>query len=88
MLVIRRRMGESIVISRDIEVEILEVNGSQVKLGIRAPKAIPVMRKEILLVGEQNQAAARFIPGTLPGTSAKEILNKLKTSSPPPISAL
>ena len=84
MLVIRRRIGESVVIHGDIEVEILELNGSQVKLGIRAPKSIPVMRKEILLVGEQNQAAARFISRT----SAKEILKTLKPPSPAPISAL
>ncbi|MEP7352914.1 MAG: carbon storage regulator [Acidobacteriota bacterium] len=84
MLVIRRRMGESLVIGGDIEVEVLEFNGSQVKLGIRAPKAIPVVRKEILVVGTQNQAAARFISRT----SARELLEKLKTSSPTPISAL
>jgi carbon storage regulator len=84
MLVIRRRIGESVVISGDIEIEILELNGSQVKLGIRAPKSIPVMRKEILLVGEQNQAAAQSISRT----SAKEILKTLKATSPAPISAL
>ena len=84
MLVIRRRMGESLVIGGDVEVEVLEFNGSQVKLGIRAPKAIPVVRKEILLVGTQNQVAARFISRA----SAQEILKRFKPGVPTPISAL
>ena len=84
MLVIRRRMGETLVIGNDIEVEVLEFNGSQVKLGIRAPKAIPVVRKEILVVGTQNQAAARLVSREL----TREILQKLKPASPAPISPL
>ncbi len=62
MLIIRRRAGESIVIDGQIEVEVLEASGSQVKLGIRAPRTIPVLRKEIVLVQEQNQEASRAIP--------------------------
>ncbi|MEO5924529.1 MAG: carbon storage regulator [Bryobacteraceae bacterium] len=61
MLVIRRRVGETLVIGADIEVEVLESGGSQVKLGIRAPRAIGVVRKEIRTVGEQNQAAAQLV---------------------------
>jgi carbon storage regulator len=64
MLVIRRRPGEAFFIGDDIEVEILESGPSQVKLGIRAPKSIPVVRKEIRTVGEQNHAAA--LPITTP----------------------
>ncbi|MFM2123945.1 MAG: hypothetical protein RL328_396 [Acidobacteriota bacterium] len=59
MLVIRRRIGESLLIGEGIEVQILEASGSQVKLGIRAPRTVGVVRKEIKVVGEQNQAAAR-----------------------------
>ena len=61
MLVIRRRSGESLLIGDDIEVQVLETAGSQVKLGIRAPKTIGVVRREIKTVGEQNQAASRPI---------------------------
>jgi carbon storage regulator len=58
MLVIRRRAGECLVIGGDIEIEVLETAGSQVKLGIRAPRTVPVARKELLLIGEQNRAAS------------------------------
>lgn len=58
MLVIRRRLGEILVIGDGIEIEILESSHSQVKLGIRAPKEITVLRKEIYLTGEQNRIAA------------------------------
>ncbi len=47
MLVLTRKVGQSIVIKDDIEVVILEVRGEQVRVGIRAPKDISVHRKEI-----------------------------------------
>ena len=59
MLVIRRRAGESFLISADIEIEVLEVGPTQVKLGITAPKNIPILRKEVHLTGQQNQAASK-----------------------------
>ena len=61
MLVIRRRPGESLLIGEDVEIEILETTSSQVKLGIRAPRSIPVLRKEIHLTREQNRESARGI---------------------------
>ncbi len=47
MLVLARRLNESIIIGDDIEVVIIDIKGDQVKLGIRAPKRISVHRKEI-----------------------------------------
>ena len=61
MLVIRRRAGESFLINDDIEVEVLEVGSSQVKLGIAAPKNISIVRKEVHITRQQNQAASREI---------------------------
>jgi len=61
MLVISRRAGESIVIADGIEIEVLETGNSRVKLGIKAPRAIPVMRKEVRLTEEQNRHAAREV---------------------------
>lgn len=58
MLVIRRRRGEAIVIGEEIEIEILEATPSQVKLGIRAPKSVSVLRKEIVITKQLNQASA------------------------------
>jgi carbon storage regulator len=62
MLVISRRAGESILIADGIEIEVLEPGPTRVKLGIRAPKDIAVLRKEVRLTEEQNRAAAREIP--------------------------
>lgn len=59
MLVIRRRAGEAILIGADIEIEVLEISPSRVKLGIVAPPKVLVLRKEIQLAGQQNLAAAR-----------------------------
>ena len=61
MLVISRRAGESLFIGDDVEVEILEISTSQVKLGIRAPRQIPVLRQEIRITAEQNRAASQHV---------------------------
>jgi carbon storage regulator len=60
MLVIRRRAGECFVIGDDVQVEILEIAASQVKIGIRAPRDVPVLRKEIHVTAEQNRAAVNL----------------------------
>ena len=48
MLVLARKVGQSIVISDNIELLVIEVRGNQVRLGIEAPRSIPVHRKELL----------------------------------------
>lgn len=48
MLVLTRKVGQSIVISDDIELLVIEVRGDQVRLGIEAPRKTPIMRKELL----------------------------------------
>ncbi len=47
MLALSRKQNEAIVIGNDIEVTVLEVKGEQVKIGITAPKSVPVYRKEL-----------------------------------------
>ena len=47
MLILSRKHGESLIINGDIEVKILEIQGSHVKVGVSAPKDIVVDRKEI-----------------------------------------
>ena len=49
MLALSRKKEEAIVINNDIEITILEVKGDQVKLGITAPKSVPIYRKEVYL---------------------------------------
>jgi len=63
MLVIRRHPGESILIGGEIELEVIECGHNRVKLGIRAPQHIPVMRAEVKATREQNLAAAQSISG-------------------------
>ena len=49
MLALSRRTNESIMLGKDIEISILEIKGDQVKIGIVAPKSVPIYRKEIFL---------------------------------------
>ncbi len=74
MLVIRRRPGESFLVGDNVEIEILDSTPSQVKLGIRAPKSVVVVRKEIHLTREQNREASRPVETSL----VEQILNSLK----------
>ncbi len=47
MLALSRKKNEAIIINNNVEVTILEVKGDQVKVGITAPKEVPVYRKEV-----------------------------------------
>lgn len=47
MLVLSRKKNESILINDDIEITVVEIRGDRVRLGIQAPKEIPVHRKEV-----------------------------------------
>lgn len=59
MLALSRKANESIVIGNDIEVTILEIKGDQVKLGITAPKSVPVYREEVYAqIKDANKEAA------------------------------
>lgn len=56
MLALSRKKNEAIVINNNIEITILEVKGDQVKIGISAPKEIPVYRKEVYVqIQEANK---------------------------------
>ena len=61
MLVMRRRAGESFVIGDSIEVEILEIAGSRVKLGIVAPQSVDIVRKETQITRNENLTAAQTV---------------------------
>lgn len=59
MLVLSRRVGESVVIGDDVTITILEVRGDVVRVGIDAPRSVAVNRAELLQeLGDSNQAAA------------------------------
>lgn len=61
MLVIRRRAGESFRIGDDVEVEILELAAGHVKIGIKAPKEVRVLRTEVVRTQQENLAAAELL---------------------------
>jgi carbon storage regulator len=70
MLIITRRPGEKVMLGDDVVIEVIEVSGSSVRIGIDAPKAIPVYREELWrAVKAENEAAAKAkadLPQDLP----------------------
>lgn len=60
MLVLSRKVGESIVLGRDIEVSVLELQGGEVKLGISAPREVLILRKEIVEEVQRQNEKSRF----------------------------
>ncbi|MBP3468917.1 MAG: carbon storage regulator CsrA [Lachnospiraceae bacterium] len=58
MLALSRKKGESLIINNNIEITVLEVKGEQIKLGIAAPKEVPIYRKEVYMqIQEANKEA-------------------------------
>lgn len=63
MLALSRKKGEAIVINNNIEVTVLEVKGDQVKIGISAPREVPVYRKEVYAQIQQANEDAVNVEG-------------------------
>lgn len=63
MLALSRKKNEAIVINNNIEVTILEVKGDQVKIGISAPKEVPVYRKEVYVQIQNANKEAVSVEG-------------------------
>ena len=66
MLVLSRQKGESIIIGDDMEVVIVDVRGDKVRLGINAPRAVSVHRKEIYEVIQREKAQESSVANTDP----------------------
>ena len=58
MLALSRKKGEAIMVGNNVEISILDIKGDQIKIGIQAPKEIPVYRKEVYIqIEEENREA-------------------------------
>lgn len=78
MLVLARKINESIMIGDEIEVVVVDIKGDQIKLGIRAPRSVSVHRAEIFKeIQEQNKKAALSAPSSL--GNLKNLLDKKKS---------
>lgn len=72
MLALSRKKNEALIINNNIEITILEIKGEQVKLGITAPKDVPVYRKEVYVqIQNANKEAGKT-------DDVKNIRNQLK----------
>lgn len=62
MLALSRKKNEAIVINNNVEITVLEIKGDQVKIGISAPKEVPVYRKEVYVqIQEANKEAMNVV---------------------------
>ncbi len=62
MLALARKVNESIMIGNDIEIKVLEIKGDQIKLGVKAPKSVPIYRKELYVqIQEENKQAGSAV---------------------------
>jgi carbon storage regulator len=75
LLILTRKVGESIAIGDDIQVSVVEIKGTQVKLGIRAPMDVTVHREEIYLkIQEENRRASQVSKEAL--VSVEDLISK------------
>jgi carbon storage regulator len=75
MLVLTRKSNQSIMIGDDIEVSVLSIMGEKVRIGIQAPRDVPVFRREVYLEIQQEQVAAPA--DAPPGKSVDDALRGL-----------
>ncbi len=59
MLVLSRKKNESIVINDDVTIVVVEIRGDKVRLGVEAPKEVPVHRKEVFDAIRRNEATGK-----------------------------
>ena len=74
MLIMWRRCGESLVVSDNVEIEVLEVRQRRVRLGIVAPESVPVVRTETLVTRDANVAAAWSVDSCMLSGLVKTLL--------------
>ncbi len=66
MLILTRKLGESVYIGDDIKITLMEIKGNQVRVGVQAPSSVRIYREEIYLqILEENKRAAAETPSDL-----------------------
>jgi carbon storage regulator len=80
MLVLTRKSNQSIMIGDDIEVSVLSIMGEKVRIGIQAPRDIPVFRKEVYLEIQQERNGHAAVPA---GGIRAEVDDALRDLSAP-----
>ena len=83
VFVVRRRVGERILIADEIEIEIVEISKTRVKLGVRAPREVPVVRAETVPVAAENRAASAWASSQAAAAPAQlmKLLQNLQDNS-------
>lgn len=76
----QRRQGDTILIGDEIEIQILESTRSHVKLGLVAPKCLPIVRGEVRKVGEQNRSAAHGTGTEPPALLARRLRQEMAST--------
>lgn len=84
MLVLSRRVGESVVIGNDVTVTVLEVRGDQIRIGVDAPRHVQVHREEVYRELEEQNAAARDAAARTQRLVARMPNNASRGAQPPP----
>ena len=73
MLALSRKKNEALIINNNVEITILDIKGDQVKVGITAPREVPVYRKEVYLqIQEANKEAVKSLPAIPTNAKDKE----------------
>jgi carbon storage regulator len=74
MLVLSRKIGESVIIQNNIKITVLEISGNQIKLGFEAPDDVPIYRQEIYeRIVSENKSAVEIDRNSL-----KKFVSKFK----------
>jgi carbon storage regulator len=63
MLALSRKKNEAIIINNNIEITVLDIRGDQIKLGISAPKEVPIYRKEVYIQIQNENKEATDVAG-------------------------